>query len=81
MTRLLRTNNLLFLFFMLLGLFNAPLFRNYTYRQVALIGSFLTFFGIFLSAFANTFLQYIAVYSCIYGKSIIGLVKMNIINI
>lgn len=50
------------------GFLNAPLFRQFTYRQVALASSFLTFLGLFLSAFATSFLHYIVAYSCIYGK-------------
>uniref|UniRef100_A0A1A9W685 Major facilitator superfamily (MFS) profile domain-containing protein n=1 Tax=Glossina brevipalpis TaxID=37001 RepID=A0A1A9W685_9MUSC len=49
------------------GLLNGPLFRRLTYRQVALIGSFLMFFGLFISAIADSFIFYILSYSCCYG--------------
>uniref|UniRef100_A0A1B0G2T3 Major facilitator superfamily (MFS) profile domain-containing protein n=1 Tax=Glossina morsitans morsitans TaxID=37546 RepID=A0A1B0G2T3_GLOMM len=49
------------------GLLNGPLFRRLSYRQVALIGSFLMFFGLFTSTFADSFIFYILSYSCCYG--------------
>ncbi|XP_005186886.2 monocarboxylate transporter 7 [Musca domestica] len=49
------------------GIFNGPLFRRFSYRQVALMGSFLTFTGLFGCVFANTFLFYLFAYSVFYG--------------
>ncbi|KAL9884824.1 uncharacterized protein ACN427_011520 isoform 1-T7 [Glossina fuscipes fuscipes] len=49
------------------GLLNGPLFRRLSYRQVALIGSFLMFFGLFTSTIADSFIFYIFSYSCCYG--------------
>ncbi|XP_037937311.1 monocarboxylate transporter 9-like [Teleopsis dalmanni] len=49
------------------GLLNGPMFRRYTFRQVALVGSFLTFLGLFFSAFADTFMLYVLSFSLCYG--------------
>lgn len=52
---------------MLAGLLNGPLFRRFTYRVVALVGSVLTFVGLFWMVFANTFTVYLLSFSIIYG--------------
>ncbi|XP_037812442.1 uncharacterized protein LOC119604081 [Lucilia sericata] len=49
------------------GLLNGPMFRRYTFRQVALVGSILIFFGILLTAFCETFLEYIITYALLFG--------------
>ncbi|XP_017156374.1 uncharacterized protein LOC108164907 [Drosophila miranda] len=49
------------------GLLNGPLFRRYTYRVVALVGSVLTFLGLFWMVFADTFTVYLLSFSIIYG--------------
>ncbi|XP_017872466.1 PREDICTED: uncharacterized protein LOC108620104 [Drosophila arizonae] len=49
------------------GLLNGPLFRRFTYRVVALVGSVLTFVGLFWMVFANTFTIYLLSFSIIYG--------------
>ncbi|EDW65804.1 uncharacterized protein [Drosophila virilis] len=49
------------------GLLNGPLFRRYTYRVVALVGSVLTFVGLFWMVFADTFTLYLLSFSIIYG--------------
>ncbi|XP_013118792.2 monocarboxylate transporter 9 [Stomoxys calcitrans] len=49
------------------GLLNGPLFRRFTYRQVALVGSFLTFIGLFACVFAESFLFYVLSFSICYG--------------
>ncbi|XP_065365774.1 monocarboxylate transporter 9 [Calliphora vicina] len=49
------------------GLLNGPLFRRFSFRQVALFGSFLTFIGLFACVFANSFLFYCLSFSCCYG--------------
>ncbi|XP_037726558.1 uncharacterized protein LOC119557744 [Drosophila subpulchrella] len=49
------------------GLLNGPLFRRYTYRVVALVGSVLTFLGLFWMVFADTFAIYILSFSILYG--------------
>ncbi|ALC48711.1 CG8051 [Drosophila busckii] len=49
------------------GLLNGPMFRRYTYRAVALVGSVLTFVGLFWMVYANTFAVYMMSFSIIYG--------------
>ncbi|XP_037812444.1 uncharacterized protein LOC119615093 [Lucilia sericata] len=51
----------------LTGLVNGAMFRRFTFRQVALVGSLLGFVGIFLSAFCVQFWQYVVCFSSIYG--------------
>ncbi|XP_014088061.2 monocarboxylate transporter 7 [Bactrocera oleae] len=51
----------------LTGLLNGPLFRRYTYRQVAFGGSTLIFIGMFLSVFAQSFLFYMMSFAFFYG--------------
>ncbi|XP_073834421.1 uncharacterized protein [Musca autumnalis] len=49
------------------GLLNGPLFRRFSYRQVALVGSVLTFIGLFSCVFATSFIFYVLSFSCCYG--------------
>ncbi|KAM7349322.1 uncharacterized protein ACRADG_008324 isoform 1-T5 [Cochliomyia hominivorax] len=49
------------------GLLNGPLFRRFSFRQVAVFGSFLTFIGLFSCVFANSFIFYALSFSCCYG--------------
>ncbi|XP_030381367.1 uncharacterized protein LOC115629146 isoform X3 [Scaptodrosophila lebanonensis] len=49
------------------GLLNGPLFRRFTFRAVALVGSVLTFLGLFMMVFADTFEIYVLSFSIIYG--------------
>ncbi|XP_005186885.2 uncharacterized protein LOC101893034 [Musca domestica] len=51
----------------LIGLVNGAMFRRFSFRQVALVGSVMAFTGLFLSAFCETFVQYIICLSTIYG--------------
>ncbi|XP_013118780.2 monocarboxylate transporter 1 [Stomoxys calcitrans] len=51
----------------LTGIINGPLFRRFSYRQVGLIGSVLSFAGLFACAFADSFLWFIFSFSCCYG--------------
>lgn len=44
------------------------MFRRFTFRQVALVGSILIFFGILLTAFCETFIEYIITYALLFGK-------------
>lgn len=43
------------------------MFRRYTYRVVALVGSVLTFVGLFWMVFADTFIIYVLSFSITYG--------------
>ncbi|XP_075154479.1 monocarboxylate transporter 6-like [Haematobia irritans] len=49
------------------GLLNGPLFRRFSYRQVALVGSVLTFVGLFACVFADSFVFYVLSFSICYG--------------
>ncbi|XP_049311454.1 uncharacterized protein LOC105233807 [Bactrocera dorsalis] len=51
----------------LTGLLNGPLFRRFTYRQVAFGGSTLIFIGMFLSVFAQSFLFFLMSFSFFYA--------------
>ncbi|XP_030566262.1 uncharacterized protein LOC115766465 isoform X2 [Drosophila novamexicana] len=49
------------------GLLNGPMFRRFTFRQVAMAGALLCFSGIVLTAFCETFAGYIIAYALLYG--------------
>ncbi|XP_055910495.1 uncharacterized protein LOC129944858 [Eupeodes corollae] len=49
------------------GLINGPLFRRFTIRQTAVIGNFFVFSGLFLAAFANSFITHLISISLLYG--------------
>ncbi|KAL7743832.1 hypothetical protein ACLKA6_000239 [Drosophila palustris] len=49
------------------GLLNGPMFRRFTFRQVAMVGALLCFSGIVLTAFCETFAGYIFAYAVLYG--------------
>uniref|UniRef100_A0A0A1X9V7 Monocarboxylate transporter 9 n=1 Tax=Zeugodacus cucurbitae TaxID=28588 RepID=A0A0A1X9V7_ZEUCU len=51
----------------LVGIVNGAMFRRFTFRQVAIVGSILIFSGILLSAACTTFWQYVLCVSVIYG--------------
>lgn len=49
------------------GLLNGPMFRRFTFRQVAMAGALLISSGIMLTAFCETFLGYMVAYSLLFG--------------
>lgn len=50
-----------------IGLFNGPMFKKFTFREVAFFGGVLVVIGVFSSAWCTTFLSYIFTYSTLYG--------------
>lgn len=53
-----------------MGLLNGPLFRRFTYRQVAMFGSLLVASSLFFCQFSNGFWGYIILYAALYGSGI-----------
>ncbi|XP_017088166.2 uncharacterized protein [Drosophila bipectinata] len=49
------------------GLLNGPMFRRFTFRQVAMAGSLCISGGIILTAFCETFLGYMFAYALLFG--------------
>nr|XP_016937329.1 uncharacterized protein LOC108015411 isoform X2 [Drosophila suzukii] len=49
------------------GLLNGPMFRRFTFRQVAMAGALLISGGIALTAFCETFLGYMVAYALLFG--------------
>ncbi|KAH8291595.1 hypothetical protein KR018_003482 [Drosophila ironensis] len=49
------------------GLLNGPMFRRFTFRQVAMAGALLISGGIMLTAFCETFLGYMFAYALLFG--------------
>ncbi|XP_017110895.1 uncharacterized protein LOC108134900 isoform X2 [Drosophila elegans] len=49
------------------GLLNGPMFRRFTFRQVAMAGALLISSGIVLTAFCETFLGYMVAYALLFG--------------
>ncbi|XP_017493085.1 PREDICTED: monocarboxylate transporter 4-like, partial [Rhagoletis zephyria] len=48
------------------GLLNGPMFRRFTFRQVALAGSLFIFVGLMLTAFCESFIGYMATYAILF---------------
>ncbi|XP_037938724.1 uncharacterized protein LOC119671918 [Teleopsis dalmanni] len=49
------------------GLLNGPMFRRFSFRQVALIGALFIFVGIILIGFSETFMGYMFSYALLFG--------------
>lgn len=49
------------------GLLNGPMFRMFTYRQVALFGALLVAFSIYTTSISNSFTTYLITFSILYG--------------
>lgn len=56
--------------FIILGLLNGPLFKRFTYRQVAMFGSCLVVSSLFVCTFCNDFWSYMIFYAACYGSGI-----------
>lgn len=52
----------------LIGLANGPVFRRFSFRQVALFGSTLVSLAIFFTSFANSFITFLLSFSILYGE-------------
>lgn len=50
------------------GLANGPLFRRFTYRQVAFGAALVIVTGLILTSIANSFITYVITFSVLYGK-------------
>lgn len=50
------------------GLLNGPLFRKFSYRQVAMAGGCLSFLGLFGTIFCNSFIPFLISNSIIFDK-------------
>ncbi|KAF7271954.1 hypothetical protein GWI33_015251 [Rhynchophorus ferrugineus] len=53
-----------------MGLLNGPLFRKFSYRQVAMFGSLLVASSLMLCRFCDSFWGYMILYSAFYGSGI-----------
>ncbi|CAG9765433.1 unnamed protein product [Ceutorhynchus assimilis] len=53
-----------------MGLLNGPLYRKFTYRQVAMCGSLLVAVSLFLCQYCDSFWGYMILYSACYGAGI-----------
>lgn len=51
-----------------LGLLNGPMFRRFTYRQVAIFGASLVVFSLYLTSISNSFTTYLITFSILYGN-------------
>lgn len=54
----------------ILGLLNGPVFRTFTYRQVAMFGSLLVASSLLVSTFCQSFWTYLIFYAICYGKDL-----------
>ncbi|XP_026276324.1 uncharacterized protein LOC113205080 [Frankliniella occidentalis] len=64
-TRIAVIMNLNNAFGLALGLFNGPILRRFSYRKVALFGSFLVFVGVVLTSFSRSFVEFLIFYGII----------------
>ncbi|KAL5288038.1 hypothetical protein ACFFRR_008716 [Megaselia abdita] len=49
------------------GFLNGPLFRRFSYRQVAIFGGFLSFIGLFCTIFCNSFVPFLISNSIVFA--------------
>ncbi|XP_055614342.1 uncharacterized protein LOC129760709 [Uranotaenia lowii] len=54
----------------MVGLANGPMFRQLTYRQVALFGATLVTVGLCLTSIADSFIVYLLTFSILYGSGV-----------
>ncbi|XP_055639974.1 uncharacterized protein LOC129777621 [Toxorhynchites rutilus septentrionalis] len=66
-TTLINTNSALL---SIVGLANGPMFRRFTYRQIAFFGSSLVALALCLTSMANSFTMYLILYSILYGSGV-----------
>lgn len=52
----------------LIGLANGPVFRRFSFRQVAIFGASLVTLSLFFASYANTFIKFLITFSILYGK-------------
>lgn len=52
----------------LVGLANGPVFRRFTFRQVALFGAALVAIALFFTSFADSFWKFLLTFSILYGE-------------
>lgn len=50
------------------GFLNGPLFRRFSYRQVAIVGGLLSFLGLFCTIFCNSFVPFLISNSIVFGE-------------
>ncbi|XP_062537507.1 uncharacterized protein LOC134205865 [Armigeres subalbatus] len=66
-TTIINTNSALM---SIVGLLNGPMFRRFTFRQVAFFGASLVTVGLMLTSMANSFLVYLITFSVLYGSGV-----------
>ncbi|KXJ70132.1 hypothetical protein RP20_CCG024732 [Aedes albopictus] len=66
-TTIINTNSALM---SIVGLLNGPMFRRFTFRQVAFFGASLVTLGLALTSMANSFLVYLITFSVLYGSGV-----------
>jgi nitrate/nitrite transporter NarK len=52
----------------LIGLANGPVFRRFTFRQVACFGATLVAIALFFTSFADSFVKFLITFSILYGE-------------
>lgn len=66
-TTIINTNSALM---SIVGLLNGPMFRRFTFRQVAFFGASLVTLGLALTSMANSFIVYLITFSVLYGSGV-----------
>ncbi|XP_058443024.1 uncharacterized protein LOC131425283 [Malaya genurostris] len=54
----------------IVGLMNGPMFRRFSFRQVAFFGASLVTLGLVLTSISNSFITYIITFSVLYGSGV-----------
>uniref|UniRef100_A0A182M4Y4 Major facilitator superfamily (MFS) profile domain-containing protein n=1 Tax=Anopheles culicifacies TaxID=139723 RepID=A0A182M4Y4_9DIPT len=54
----------------IVGLANGPMFRRFTYRQVAFFGALLVGVAVSLTSLADSFLEYMVTFAVLYGAGV-----------
>uniref|UniRef100_A0A182PPC3 Major facilitator superfamily (MFS) profile domain-containing protein n=1 Tax=Anopheles epiroticus TaxID=199890 RepID=A0A182PPC3_9DIPT len=54
----------------IVGLANGPMFRRFTYRQVAVFGALLVGLAVSLTSLADSFLEYMITFAVLYGAGV-----------
>lgn len=59
----------------LIGLANGPVFRRFSFRQVAIFGSLVVSAALICTAFANSFFTFLMTFSILYGEQFYKLIN------
>lgn len=59
-----------------IGLLNGPMFRRFSYRQVAIFGALLVAFSVYATSISTSFVTYLLTFSILYGDFALELFRV-----